>query len=219
MPSKMKNKILQKLKDNKNPIVYSLFFGLILLGFYSTWRNEISLNANKKMTVGRVTDFSYGNDNGFIDYEFYVNGQLYNVSDPDDSGWPKHVRNARARKNHFYFVAYDTTDPNNAKIQIQRRSIGTNTLFKDGINIKGNVDKINAISDSYMDLYISYAYQQGKFKFRTRIHKDSLPCGTIANCEQGEIDLTISKYFPDANNLYFKSYDRMAMKRSKEERG
>ncbi|MDO6819493.1 hypothetical protein [Zobellia sp. 1_MG-2023] len=208
---------MKKPKDKKGLIVFSLIFGVILIGSYHTWQKEASLSKHRKMTIGKVTDFKY-RKKGFIDYQFYVNGELFDTSDPDDAGWPNYIRNAKAQKQHFYFVEYDSTNPYNSKIQIQRKSIGTNTLFKDSIPIKATIEQINSISDSYMDLYISYVYQQGRFKFRTRIHKDSLPCGTVANCEQGEIDLTISKYFPDANNLYFKSYDRMAMKKSKEER-
>ena len=210
--------MLEKLKNKKGLIVFSLILGVILIGCYSSWRNELSLSKNKKMTIGQVTGFRHSSKRTYIEFQYYVNGELYNASDPYEARWPKYVRNAKAIRQQFYFVEYDTTDPNNSKIQIQRKSIGTNTLFKDGIHIKGNVENISRISNSYMDLYISYVYPQDKFKFRTRIHKDSLPCGTIANCEQKGIDLIISKHFPEANNLYYSSYDRIAMKKAKEER-
>ncbi|CAM3330507.1 hypothetical protein [Zobellia roscoffensis] len=209
---------MQKLKDKGGLIIFILICSAVLIGSYNKCQNNISLKANKEMTIGRVTGFKHGSRNERIQYQFYVNSKLYRTSDLYRPRL-QHKRNTKPRKKQFYYVEYDATDPSNSKILIQQqKSIGPNALFQDGIDIKANVDKISAISDSYVDLYISYAYLKNKYKFRTRIHKDSLPCGTIDNCEQGEVDLTISKYFPDANNLYFKSYDRMAMKKAKEER-
>ncbi len=205
-------------KKKRGIIIFSLICIFLLIGFYNTWQNEISLNSNSKMTIGRVTDFNYSTRTGHIDFKFYVNGKLYDTSDPDDAGWPKYVRETRAVKYQFYPVEYDITNPNNSKILITKKPVGVETLIRYGIKIKGKVENAYAISDSYVDLYVSYSYLKGKFKFRTRIHKDSLPCGTIENCQQREVDLTISKDFPDVNNLYYLSYDRIAMKKLKERR-
>ncbi|WP_350290381.1 hypothetical protein [uncultured Croceitalea sp.] len=205
-------------KNKRSLIIFFILCAFIAIGFYNSWKDEIALNSDSKMTIGRVTDFKYSSRNGHIDFKFYVNGKLYETSDPDNSEWPKYVRTAKAIKNKFYPVEYEVTNPKNSKILITRKPLGIKALLKDGLKIKAKVENIYEISDSYADLYITYDYLEGKFKFRTRIHKDSLPCGTIDSCQQKEIDLIILKDFPDVNNLYYLSYDRVAMKKSKEQK-
>ena len=212
------NQFLEKTKNKRGIFIFLLLCAVIIIGLYNSWKDEISLNNNKKMTIGRVTDFKYSTRTGHIDFKFYVKGQLYDTSDPDDSGWPKYVREARAIKYKFYPVEYDATNPNNSKIQITKKPLGVGTLLKDGINIKGKVENIYSVSESYADLHINYTYLESNFKFRTRLHLDSLPCGKIDTCKQKEIKLIISRDFPDINNLYYLSYDRIAMEKTKEKK-
>lgn len=207
---------MEEKKKSRGVIIFSLFCVVLIIGFYNSWKDEISLSSNSKMTIGKVTDFKYSTRRGgYIDFKFYVNGKVYDTSDPDDAGWPKYVRKGRAVKNKFYPVEYDITNPKNSKILLTRKPLGFKVLLKDGIKTKSKVEKIYVVSDSYVDLHINYTYLKGKFQFRTRIHKDSLPCGSIDSCQEKKIDLIISKDFPEINNLYYLSYDRRAMKNAK----
>ena len=210
------------MKKNKNKtgiIIFSVFCCLVIIGLFNTWKNEISLNINKKVTIGRVTDFKYRRKTrGYIEYEFYANGKLFEARDPSKSGWPKLIRESKAERFKFYPVEYDITDPNNSKIRITENPLEIGTLLRNGIKIKGKVENIYVVSDSYVDLHISYKYLEGNFKFRTRQHLDSLPCGDIDNCQHNEIELIISRDFPDINNLYYLSYDRIAMEKAKEKK-
>ncbi|MBC7000910.1 hypothetical protein [Cytophaga sp. FL35] len=209
---------MEKKKSKPGIIIMSLLVIVLIIGFYNSWKAEASLSSKGKITIGRVTDFKYSTRVGHIDFKFYVNGELYDTSDPDDSGWPKYVREARAIRHKFYPVEYDSTNPNNSKIQITKKPLGFNELLKNGIKIKGKVENIYPISESYADLHIKYKYLRGNFKFRTRLHMDSLPCGFIDSCKQKEIGLIISKDYPDVNNLYYLSYDRVSMKKAKEQK-
>ncbi|SIS47566.1 hypothetical protein SAMN05421766_102145 [Zobellia uliginosa] len=206
---------MEQLKKNQKAIIISLFFTLIALLSIYTWRKEASLNSNRKITIGRVTDVNYSIKDGYISYEFYVDGEHYDTSDPDDAGWPKYFRQGKAVKNQFYPVEYDLTDPYNSKIKITQTPISLKTVLENGTKVKGLVEKSSPVSDSYVDLYISYTFLKRQFKFRTRLHRDSLPCGTADSCPQKEIDLIISDYFPDANDLYYSSYDRIAREKAK----
>ncbi|WP_418499118.1 hypothetical protein [Flagellimonas sp.] len=208
----------EKQKNKKGAIILSLLCVVIVIGFYNSWKDEISLNSNKKMTIGRVTDFKYSSRHGYIDFKFYADGKLYDTSDPDDSGWPKYVRNGKAIKHRFYPVEYEYTNPYNSKILITKKPLEVEYLLKQGIKIQGEIENIFPISDSYADLHIKYIYLKGNFKFRTRLHKDSLPCGSIENCRKSKIDLVISRDYPDINSLYYQSYDRRAMKKAEEKR-
>nr|WP_299174922.1 hypothetical protein [uncultured Allomuricauda sp.] len=210
---------MERLKDKKGLIILSLLCCVLIIGFYNTWKDEISLKYNREVTIGRVTDFRYRTrSGGFIKFEFYAKGKLFEARDPDDSSWPKLVRESRAQKFKFYPVEYDATNPDNSKIKITKKPLEVRTLLKNGIKIKGKVENAYSVSESYVDLYINYTYRQRKFRFRTRIHKDRLPCGHMDICKQKEIELIISKDFPDVNNLYYLSYDRIAMKKAKEKK-
>ncbi|WP_419212608.1 hypothetical protein ACNR9Q_00420 [Maribacter sp. X9] len=195
-------------------IVFPIIFVALSVGFYSTFQKEKSLSKNNKTTLGKVTKLKYGK-NGYIKYEFYANGKLYQVSDPDDAGWPKYVRNTKAILNRFYQVEYDSSKPYNAKILIDINSKSERELLNKGVKINAIIDKAFATSGTYIDLYIKYTYDKGDFSFRTRLHKDSLPCGKIEDCKASRIDLVIAKEYPELNNLYHKSYDRQSMKNAK----
>ena len=210
---------MKSLKNKKGLIIFSLLCFTLVIFFYDTWKDEISLNNNKEFTIGRVTDFKYKRRRGgFIDFEFYANGKFFEVSDPDKSGWPPLIRESRAQRFEFYPVEYDITNPNNSKIQITEKPLGFKSILKDGVSINGTIENIYSVSKSYADLHIHYSYQQHRFRFRTRLHKDSLPCGDIDSCKQKEIQLIVSKDFPDINNLYYLSYDRIAMKKAKDKK-
>ena len=85
-------------------------------------------------------------------------------------------------------------------------------LITNGPEINGIVEKIGYPSKTYLDLYISYEYNKEMYEFRTREHIDSLPCGTVSDCENATIKIQISDYFPELNNLYFESYDRSKLR-------
>ncbi|GAB5474254.1 MAG: hypothetical protein Mars2KO_23530 [Maribacter sp.] len=185
------------------------------MGLYNSRKDEISLNSNRITTIGRVTKIKKDRHAGSIRFEFYANGKLVQTKNPNKSGWPKYVRESKARRFEFYPVEYDYTNPENSKILITRKPLAIDKILREGIRIKGEVENAYETSNSYVDLYIKYTYLKNQFHFRTRQHKDSLPCKTVEKCKKSKIDLLISKDFPDINNLYYSSYDRKAMKKSK----
>ncbi|ADV50117.1 hypothetical protein I2486_13950 [Cellulophaga sp. E16_2] len=195
-------------------IVFPALVLFIFFGLYSTYKGEASLLENKSITRGKLTEVSYG-EGGSFDYRFYVNGILYEASDPDDAGWPDYVRTANPIINGFYNVAYDRKDPSNSKIIIDGFPKHESELLAYADTISAKVTKVFPVSDSYADLYIKYTFKRNEFSFRTRIHKDSLPCGSLGECKEATIALIVAKQYPEISNLYIQSYDRRAMRKDK----
>lgn len=193
----------------KKTIILSAFALFMILAFFWTYRKEQSLYRNRKTTIGKVTDVKFG-QHGSINFSYYVNGILFESSDPDDASWPQYVRDGKAQKHKFYPVEYDGMNPSNSKILITRTPLGKDDLLRSGILVEGTVENAYPVSDDYVDLHINYCYLKGEFRFRTRLHKDSLPCGTTVDCQQSTIEVFMAKDYPELNDLYFKSYDRLA---------
>ncbi|MCL6267659.1 hypothetical protein [Flagellimonas myxillae] len=202
-------------ETTKKLIVLAAVVLFLIVGAWWTNNKEQSLENNRKVTIGNVTDFKFG-VYGYIHFTYYVDGKLFEGSDPDDASWPEYVREAAPKKHGFYPVEYDVSNPKNCKIAITKNPWDVDDLFRGAIQIEGVVEHAYPISDNYVDLHINYSYLSGDFKFRTRLHKDSLPCGTLANCEQAEIELFIPKNYPELSDLYLRSYDRIAKAKAAE---
>ncbi|WP_158976246.1 hypothetical protein [Cellulophaga sp. L1A9] len=203
-------KINPKQNNEKSNLILFAFVIFISFGLYKTYTNEVSLLENKSITRGKLTKVSYG-ESGTFDYRFYVNGILYEARDPDDAGWPDYVRTANPIINGFYNVAYDRKNPYNSKIIIDGFPKHESELLAYAATIEAKVTKAFSSSEGYADLYIKYTYQYQEFSFRTRLHKDSLPCGRLEAC----IPLVVAKQYPEISNLYIGSYDRRAMRKAK----
>ena len=91
---------------------------------------------------------------------------------------------------------------------LTERPLKLKQILNDHATIYGNVVLASPVSDNYVDLRIAYKYQGEVFNFRTRLHKDNLPCGNVESCKESQIKLLVSKHYPEVNDLYFKSYDR-----------
>ncbi|MDH7448464.1 hypothetical protein [Aquimarina sp. 2201CG14-23] len=180
-----------KLKKFGGVIIAVILF---TFGFYNTCESENNLSENKKITLGKVTDFKYKSKGGSISYEFYANGELHKTSDPDNSGWPGYVRDVRAEKGKFYKVEYDNNNPKNSKIIIDKNSKSHMELLNKGIKKNGIIEKVYAISENYFDLYIKYHFDKNDIKFRTRLHRDSLNCKTVKACKL-EIPMNLTHPF------------------------
>jgi len=158
---------------------------------------EIRIRENQAVSYAKIIGVKKGKGS-YVRYRFLHNDKwIY-----DRDSW-----NGKATENEFYKVIYDQNAPEYSDI-ILTKSINPIDLIKNGKNIKGKIERISYPSKTYLDLYISYNFLGEKYEFRTRKHKDSLYCKLIPNCEGSEIDLKISEFQPELNDLYFESYDR-----------
>ncbi|MEK6152570.1 hypothetical protein WIW50_04895 [Flavobacteriaceae bacterium 3-367] len=205
----------QKKETQKKSILFIVLGVFLFFAFWQTSKKDHSLQINKDFTIGKVTDVHFGM-HGFIKYKYYVDGLLFEGSDPDEASWPEYYRTTKPIVGKFYNVEFDSKNPKNSKI-----IIGKNSHFDyeipeiNGIEITGMVEKISLISENYLDLNISYKIYNQNFTFRSRFHKDSLPCKDYENCLNSKVSLMVAEKYPELNDLYFKSYDRMARRKSK----
>ncbi|MBU2996412.1 hypothetical protein KO500_08195 [Cellulophaga baltica] len=214
------------MKQENSKHIISVFFGILIVlliySYYNTVKDENALKSNnRRITYAKVTDYDRYYDNHIINFEFYVNGKLIETSDPyyDDDNWVDYTRKSNVKKNEFYLVEYDLTDPENSKLIVDSYSKSRERILEnDGLKIKGYVESAFKVSQFYSDLRIKYHYLNNEFRFRTRLNTDSLPCGNIEDCKNSEIELTISKKFPALNNLDIISYDRLKMAKNKLEK-
>lgn len=183
--------------DKKYGGVLLLAFIMVFL-YWKDQREETKIEKNKDTSYAKILGIKKGKGN-YVRYKFLHNHSWYY----DTDSW-----NGKASENEFYKVIFDKTDPEYSDIILTKKSINPLTLIDEGIEIKGEINRIEIPSKQYLDLYISYKYLNEKFEFRTRMNKDSLPCGNIENCEGSLIDLKVSNYFPELNDLYYSSYDR-----------
>ncbi len=211
---KMRKK--KELTENKKKnIFFIVFSSFLLVALLFTNKKENSLHKNSKWTFGKVIDIVPGR-NKYIEYQYYVNGNLYEGSDPYNYGWPEHHRTGKPVLNKFYNVEYDSLNPKYAKIFIEKKSYFDYELPEiNGIKTKGIIENISSISDNYIDLYIKYKSYNKYFSFRSRFHKDSLPCIDYSKCLDSEIDLMVVEKYPELNDVYFQSYDRTTRRISK----
>lgn len=187
-----------KLIIDKN---YGGVFLLAMVMAFLYWkdkREETKIEQNKATSYAKILSIKKGKGS-YVRYRFLYNNKWYQ----DTDSW-----NGKASENEFYKVIFDKTNPEYSDIILTRNPINPLTLIDKGVGIKGKINRIGIPSHQYIDLYISYEYLNEKFEFRTRMNKDSLPCGNDKNCEGSLIDIKVSTYFPELNNLYYASYDR-----------
>lgn len=205
----MINRLKELTKNEKGLLVFVLFMVFVIISFLFQQRKENSFYNNYKLAIGKALKIENGGKTKrYIKYKFYVNGEIVVTSDPLEAGWPVHVRDGNVIVGGYYPVEYDSKNPDNAKIVIRDKPYTAKQLIASGTIIQGLVNNAFLVSDEYVDLKISYSYKKGDFNFRTRLHKDSLPCGNQASCIGKSIQLKINKFYPELNDLYFKSYDR-----------
>ncbi|MCB0372690.1 MAG: hypothetical protein KDD31_06770 [Muricauda sp.] len=200
---------LERIKNHKKEtflVVIILFFGI---GLILKLKQEEDLDYNRKLGIAKLLRITNGsNSHKWVDYQFYENGKLIETSDPLRASWPNHIREGKPVIRAFYPVEFDRENPQYSKIIITERPLKLQQVLKDHISVYGNVLLASPVSDNYVDLRIEYNYQGVDFNFRTRLHKDSLPCGNVESCKESQIKLLVSKHYPEVNDLYFKSYDR-----------
>ncbi len=196
-------------EDNRRSLFFALFVIIITGLVLFQKRRENSLIENGKPSVGRVLKLkSCGKRGKCIEYEFFVNGVKVIASDRLESNWREYLKDRETISGRFYPIQYDKTNPENSVILVYERPYSLEQLLKNGKQTSGLVDKAMKVSKEYVDLRISFQYNKGDFNFRTRLHKDSLPCGNVDSCAGKRINITVNTYFPEANDLFFKSHDR-----------
>lgn len=184
----------------KNFIKGLLFLLISCLLYCNDERKREKINANEEISIAKI--ISKGRRNR-IGYKFQYNGNWVTGSGSGGSN---------SEVGEYYRVNFDKTNLKNSEIIIREKSINPMILITNGPEINGIVEKIGYPSKTYLDLYISYEYNKEMYEFRTREHIDSLPCGTVSDCENATIKIQISDYFPELNNLYFESYDRSKLR-------
>jgi hypothetical protein len=188
-------------------IVFAIF---IIIAIIHQLTKESQLTKNSKLGIGRLMKIEHGgNTSDFrIKYDFFHNGKKIKGIDPLNVGWPVHLRNGKPVIKGYSPVEYDSENPQNAKIIIQKKPYTPKQLLANSDKVQGLVENTFKVSDYYVDLKISYSYGNERFNFRTRLHKDSLLCGTLDSCKGSSIQLKINKFYPELNDFYFKSYDK-----------
>jgi hypothetical protein len=195
-------------RRNKNIFIVSLGTLIIIL-FVSQLVKESNLEKNKVIGVAKFLRINHDRRSKYsVEYQFFANGKLIESSDPLGASWPNHVREGEPVIRAFYPVEFDRENPKNSRIMLTERPLKLKQILNDHATIYGNVVLASPVSDNYVDLRIAYKYQGEVFNFRTRLHKDNLPCGNVESCKESQIKLLVSKHYPEVNDLYFKSYDR-----------
>ncbi|MEM8763740.1 MAG: hypothetical protein AAGD88_08005 [Bacteroidota bacterium] len=193
--------------------LFKKYFGIILffaaVVFVLRWikqHEKEQIEQNKGVSVAQIMHIGRRNR---LYYRF-----LY------DKKWHKgSERGGRnTSKNDYYKVEFDKSDPSTSNLILSQQSLNPMDLVEEGIEIQGRVEKIRFPSKTHLDLYVNYKYLDETYSVRTRMHKDSLPCGKVADCTKAEITLKISPYFPNLNNLYYDSYDRSEIRKKLNER-
>ena len=196
-------------QGNKGALIFLGVSLLVFTGYIFQQSKEDKLHANLKTTVGKVTGIKHASKSRFyIEFEFYGTDGMVQGNDPLRATWPEYIREGKVEINRYYPVEYDSEDPKNSKISITKEPYTEAQLLRNGIQVDAKVEKAMKVSKDYVDLRIKYKHNHESFKFRTRLHKDSLPCGSIESCNGSMISLKINEQFPELNVLYFKSYDR-----------
>ncbi len=154
---------------------------------------------NPDITVGQLIKFNSGKRSSFFTYKYFAKGECY-FGKISDNG-------LNITTNEIYNVLYDKNNPSNSELLIEGKKYDVLKLVSQGTKINGYVEKVSLISE-YVDLYIKYKFYDHIFSFRTRLRKDSLPCGTIGECKYSDLQLSVYGKYPLINDLYFKSHDR-----------
>ena len=167
--------------------------------------NELESKGIK--SVGFIKKVSSIRTRKNVEYKYLINGKTYNSSHPINNQEYNSISKFR-----FYPIVYHKKDPNVSKL-ITNSFLNPEYLIDNGIYINGKITKILECHYPVLDLFINYNFNNQYFSFRTRLHKDSLNCGTIEKCKNDKIiKLKISQEYPFFNDLYFKSRDRQKRK-------
>ena len=183
-------------EDNRRSLFFALFVIIITGLVLFQKRRENSLIENGKPSVGRVLKLkSCGKRGKCIEYEFFVNGVKVIASDRLESNWREYLKDRETISGRFYPIQYDKTNPENSVILVYERPYSLEQLLKNGKQTSGLVDKAMKVSKEYVDLRISFQYNKGDFNFRTRLHKDSLPCVMLIPAPVKELTLRSTPTF------------------------
>lgn len=212
---KLLHEILKIFLVFKKLITQDIIFTIIILIvviFYFTNRNSTLLynQLDKKgiKTVGFIKNISTTKTRKYVKYKYSVEGKIYNGSQQID----RHEYNSLLNSN-FYPIIYHIKDPNVSELLTSSKNLSPTILIDEGILIDAKITNILEGHKPYLDLYIDYKLKEQNYSFRTRLHQDSLNCGSVEKCKNDKIiRLKVSKKYPFFNDLYFKSRDRQKRK-------
>lgn len=195
----------------------TLIVVVIIITFWIRNEKDNGITSRKKTAIGLITDIkltnqrNVGSEAAF--YSFYVNGIKYKGRDGLNTVAPKRVRLGEPKIGGYYVIEYDSLNIDENRIVIGKKPLDHQKLINRGVHIDGHIKRSLNGYDPYIDLFIEYSYQNENFAFRTRLHKDSLECGTLEDCLlKKTIPLKVSKKYPFFNDLYFASRDRQYKK-------
>ncbi|CAL2057710.1 hypothetical protein [Tenacibaculum sp. 190524A05c] len=208
------------MKENNSKLIGLLLIITFFIGFTLYQNNKEDLITKRaKITSGRIYSLSYKNPHRgsgkSIDYKYFINNNEYKSKDPfsKHQTFKKRVRLSEPIIGKFYPVEYDSLNPKESRIIITEEALNPFELTHNGLKINGDISKISGGHNPYFDFFITYKFRGEKFSFRTRLHQDSINCGSIENCRKTKkIELKISEEYPFFNDLYFKSRDRQKFK-------
>lgn len=204
------------MKDNTKKILIISGFILLVIAiyFYKDERN-IQLLQNAVYTVGKVSKIEKSGSSSYggprtkrIVYKYYHKGNWIKDSGPLDETSGE-VRNGKPIIGAYYSVKYDPNDVSLSKILITSRPITQKIAFKSYTEMYGEIESINPTYPEYVRVNANYAFKGENYKVETILHKDSLPCGTLAECKESKrIKLFVSDNFPYFTDLFYKSSNR-----------
>ncbi|MBA6156100.1 hypothetical protein H3Z83_06145 [Tenacibaculum sp. S7007] len=181
---------------------------LIVIAFTFSNKNVLPLynQLNKKeiKTVGFIKKLSSIKTRKYVEYKYSVRGKTYNNSQQINRDEYNNLLNL-----NFYPIVYHNINPEVSKLLTSDKPLLPEKLISEGVLINGKIINILEGHKPYIDFYIDYMFEKENYSFRTKLHQDSLNCGTLEKCRKNKvIKLKISKEYPFFNNLYFKSRDR-----------
>ena len=105
----------------KKTLTVSIFIIIIALLAYRQNEKEISLQTNRELTIGKLTQISTASGARKIyKFKYLVNKKWIKGQDPDNASWPIYYRKGKAEIGEYYPVEYDKTDIEYSKILITK---------------------------------------------------------------------------------------------------
>lgn len=209
------------MKENNSKLIGLLLIITFFIGFtlYQNKKEDL-ITKRAKITSGLIYSFSTsesykGGGASFINYKYYFDTKEFKSKDnfSNNQTFHKRIRLSEPIIGKFYPVEYDSLNPKESRIIITEEALNPFELTHNGLKINGDISKISGGHNPYFDCFITYKFKGEKFSFRTRLHQDSINCGSIENCRKTKkIELKISEEYPFFNDLYFKSRDRQKFK-------
>ena len=191
-------------------------FILLVYGIYKyNYKRSDQLAKNAVITVGKVTSVTNNRNNRkTIHYKYYHKGDwIEDTGSSESSMGKKEVRNGKPIVGAYYAVKYDPSDLSLSKILITSRPITRDVAFKSYTKMYGEIESINPTYPNYIRINAKYAFKGENYKVETILHKDSLPCGTLAECKESKrIKLFVSDNFPYFTDLFYKSSNRQHLR-------